>query len=238
LSLAQLAARVKRPRSAVYRVVIDERIARLSRRKAKFIDDPLYHQRDAVDVIEQIAAQEPLASIGGAEERRIPRDLPPYLQDLYRTPLLTPPQERALFLKFNFHKYQFVIARRRLEPQFARARDLNVLEGHLCAAVDTKNAIVRANLRLVVSIARKHLRANLSLMELISDGNLTLMRAVEGFDIHKGHRFSTYATLALMKGFARSVPTMQAAAHSIASTTLANSDRARSTFVAQHRGSA
>jgi RNA polymerase sigma factor (sigma-70 family) len=52
------------------------------------------------------------------------------------------------------------------------------------------------------------LRAGLNLMELISDGNITLMRAVEGFDIHKGHRFSTYATLALMKGFARSVPMM------------------------------
>ena len=48
-------------------------------------------------------------------------------------------------------------------------------------------------------------------MELISDGNITLMRAVESFDIHKGNRFSTYATLALMKGFARSVPMMQAA---------------------------
>ena len=47
-------------------------------------------------------------------------------------------------------------------------------------------------------------------MELISDGNLTLMRAVDSFDVHKGNRFSTYATLSLMKGFARSVPQMQA----------------------------
>ena len=42
-------------------------------------------------------------------------------------------------------------------------------------------------------------------------GNLILMRAVDGFDIHRGHRFSTYATLALMKGFARAVPQMLAA---------------------------
>jgi RNA polymerase sigma factor (sigma-70 family) len=83
------------------------------------------------------------------------------------------------------------------------------MESHLAAATDTKNAIVRANLRLVVSVARKHLRPGLNLMELISDGNITLMRAVEGFDIHKGYRFSTYATLALMKGFARSVPLMR-----------------------------
>src|SRR5262249_38814077 len=112
--------------------------------------------------------------------------------------------------EFNFHKYQFVQARRKLDPQFARAGDLDVLEKHLHNAIETKNAIVRANLRLVVSVARKHVRAGLNLMELISDGNITLMRAVEGFDIHRGYRFSTYATLALMKGFARSVPEMQA----------------------------
>jgi RNA polymerase primary sigma factor len=60
-------------------------------------------------------------------------------------------------------------------------------------------------------VARKHLRTGLSLMELVSDGNITLMRAVESFDIHRGYRFSTYATLALVKGFARSVPLMLAA---------------------------
>jgi RNA polymerase primary sigma factor/RNA polymerase sigma factor len=47
-------------------------------------------------------------------------------------------------------------------------------------------------------------------MELISDGNLTLIRAVDSFDTHKGNRFSTYATFALMKGFARSVSEMLA----------------------------
>lgn len=211
LGIALLARRAGRPRSAIYRVVLDERIERIGRRKAKFIDDPLYHQDDAAEVIAQIVSQEDLSAEARAEDHRVPRDLPPYLQDLYRTPLLTPARERALFLKFNFHKFQFVSARRRLEPQFAKLRDLQVLEGHLQSASETKNAILRANLRLVVSVARKHLRPGISLMELISDGNITLMRAVEGFDVHRGNRFSTYATLALMKGFARSVPQMLAA---------------------------
>jgi RNA polymerase sigma factor (sigma-70 family) len=210
IPLSVLARRACRGRSAVYRVVVDERIERLTRRKIKFIDDPLYHQDGAASVIEQIASQEELFSSPAPDEGRIPRDLPPYLQDLYRTPLLSAARERALFLKFNFHKFQFVAARRKLEPQFARLRDLAVLEERLKNATDTKNAILRANLRLVVSVSRKHLRPGLSLMELISDGNMTLMRAVEGFDIHRGNRFSTYATLALMKGFARSVPQMQA----------------------------
>lgn len=210
LSLQSLAKRVCRTRTAIYRVIIEERLSRVAQRKVKFIDDPLYHEADAAEAVEAIASQEELSATSAkdVEASRVPRDLPPYLADLYRTPLLTPNRERALFLKFNFHKFQFVQARRELEPQFARAADLNLLEGHLRRAIVVKNQIVQANLRLVVSVARKHLRPGLSLMELISDGNLTLMRAVEGFDPHRGYRFSTYATLALMKGFARSVPQM------------------------------
>lgn len=211
LAIRDLSRRVCRQRSAVYRVLIDERLEKLNRRKTKFIDDPLYHQPDAEAVVGQIASAELLEAPADREANRVPKDLPPYLAELYRTALLSPAKERALFLKFNFHKWQFVSARRQVEPQSIRVRDLNRMEGFWRKAVDTKNAIVRANLRLVVSIARKHLRPGLSLMELVSDGNITLMRAVESFDTHRGNRFSTYASLALMKGFARSVPLMLAA---------------------------
>jgi RNA polymerase primary sigma factor len=208
LTIRKLARRAGRPRSAIYRLLLNERIERLSRRKMRFIDDPLYHEADARQIVAEIAGAQDLGLRPPIEESRIPRDLPPYLQSLYRTPLLTPAHERSLFLEFNFHKFQFVMARRRLDPQFARSRDLKVMEEHARLANEVKNRIVQANLRLVVSIARKHLRRNLSLMELISDGNITLMRAIESFDTHKGNRFSTYATLSLMKGFARSVPVM------------------------------
>ncbi len=214
LTIESIAKRSCRPRQAVYRAVLEERVAKLNKRKVKFIDDPLYHQDDADDAVAAILTQQDVMGGGGrGEESRVPRDLPAYLQDLYRTPLLSPPRERALFIAFNYHKYRFVAARRRLEPEFARAKDLAELEGHLRRATELKNQIVQANLRLVVSVARKHLRPALSLMELISDGNITLMRAVEGFDVHKGNRFSTYATFALMKGFARSVPEMLAGRH-------------------------
>lgn len=210
-SLRSLARRFSVSRAGVYRVLLDERVAKLARRKGKFIDDPLYHLDDADDVIAGLAKLDGALSDSASTDARMPRDLPPYLQALYRTPLLSVAQERALFLKFNYHKFRFATARRRLDPQLARARELKVLEGHLTAATETKNAIVRANLRLVISVARKHLRNGLSIMELASDGNITLMRAVESFDVHHGHKFSTYATLALMKGFARSVPAMQSA---------------------------
>jgi RNA polymerase sigma factor (sigma-70 family) len=208
VTIRDLAHRSSRPRTAIYRIILEERLRKINRRKTQFIDDPLYHQPDAANAIETIVMQEDLGDRRKPEDHRVPRDIPPYLQNLYRVPLLSAARERALFLKLNFHRYQFVQARRRLDPQFVRSRDLNVLEGHLRQASETKNAIVSANLRLIVSVARKHMRPGLNLMELISDGNLTLIRAVDSFDIHKGNRFSTYATLSLMKGFARSVSVM------------------------------
>ncbi|MEA2735140.1 MAG: polymerase primary sigma factor [Humisphaera sp.] len=216
-TIKTLAKRSCRPRSAIYRLLLDERIAKLNRRKVKFIDDELYHQSDADMVVETLAKEHETidvsprpakSSTSFTDELRMPRDVPSAIASLCSAPLLTPARERALFLKFNYHKMRFVSARRRLEPDFARVRDLNVLEGHLRRAGETKNLIVRSNLRLVVSIARKHLRPGLSLMELVSDGTMTLMRAIESFDVHRGNKFSTYATLALMKGFARSVPQM------------------------------
>jgi RNA polymerase primary sigma factor len=211
--IATIALRTCHGKTAVQRAIVEERLGHLLRRKVRFIDDPLYHQPDAAEVIDQIVSQEELPAVAKTEETRIPRDLPPYLQDLYRTPLLTRGRERALFLKLNFHKYHFVMARRKTEPQFARLIDLKRLESIRRRIVEAKNQIVRANLRLVVSVARKHLRPGLSLMELISEGNVTLIRAVDSFDIHKGNRFSTYATFALMKGLARSVPEMLSRGH-------------------------
>jgi RNA polymerase sigma factor (sigma-70 family) len=207
LSLRRIAKRLCRPRVAVYRVLMEERIARLNRKKVKFIDDPLYHSPHAAEAIEEIVRQDPVEVL--RDQPRIPKGLPPYLEALYRTPLLGPQRERALFLKFNYYKFRFVRARRQMDVQFARSRDLDVMERHLRHAQQVKNQIVQANLRLVVSVARRHWRPGLDLMELVSDGNIILMRAAESFDTHRGNRFSTYATLALMKGFARGVSRTQ-----------------------------
>lgn len=218
LGLGVLARRLCQPRSAIYRVVLEDRISRFSKHKIKFMDDPLYHQPQAESIIDQIVDQHELAGPANREDARVPRDLPFELQGLYQTPLLTPSKERALFLKFNYHKFEFVTLRRHLEPELARARDVNLLESHLHKATATKNRIVRANLRLVASVARRHLRTGITLSELMSDGTITVMRAVEGFDLHTGNRFSTYATLALMKGFARSVPAALNARHGAGAT--------------------
>jgi RNA polymerase primary sigma factor len=69
-----------------------------------------------------------------------------------------------------------------------------------------KNQIARANLRLVVSIAKRHVTPDQNFFELVSDGNVSLLRAIEKFDYARGNKFSTYASWAIMKNFARTIP--------------------------------
>jgi RNA polymerase sigma factor (sigma-70 family) len=200
-----LAKRFQRTRTSMYRVINEERARQL-------LDQPLdslYHE----SFDDKSKEAEILGPMPGAEEyearrrdMRAPRDVPPELASLYELPLLNKEQEQHLFRKMNFLKHKAKKLRERLDPARARIQDLKRIEELQEQATDIKDHLISCNMRLVVAIAKRHSGQTDNFFELLSDGNMSLIRAVEKFDFSRGNKFSTYASWAIMKNFARSIP--------------------------------
>ncbi|MDJ0496604.1 MAG: RNA polymerase sigma factor RpoD [Acidimicrobiia bacterium] len=116
-----------------------------------------------------------------------------YLQEIGRYPLLTPQQEVELAMQMEAGER----ASEKLEGDAGSelpVAERVILQRAARTADRSRKRLVEANLRLVVSIAKKYVGRGLSLLDLIQEGNLGLIRAVEKFDYRKGFKFSTYAT--------------------------------------------
>ncbi len=116
-----------------------------------------------------------------------------YLQEIGRYPLLTPQQEVELAMQMEAGGR----ASEKLQGEDSAelpVADRVILQRSARNADRARKRLVEANLRLVVSIAKKYVGRGLSLLDLIQEGNLGLIRAVEKFDYRKGFKFSTYAT--------------------------------------------
>jgi RNA polymerase primary sigma factor len=106
-------------------------------------------------------------------------------------------QEAHLFRKMNFLKYRANQIEEQLDPVWPNLGHLDEIGQLRCEAQALKYRIMQTYLRLVVSIAKTHAKVGYDLAECVSDGNLALIMAVDGFDFAKGNRFSTYATRAI-----------------------------------------
>ena len=202
-----LAKRFCRTRSSIYRIITEERGRELLTESIEYIPSPEFERPDADPIILGSRAAE--SARMGEEERRPspPKGLPIYLKNLYKTGLLTKDEEQAFFRRYNYLKFKAAKVQQRLRgSRVLRADDLRDLEHLIEESNRLKNRLIQSNLRLVVNIAKRHAGPQSNLFELISDGNLSLMRAVDKFDYRRGFKFSTYASWAIMKNFARSVP--------------------------------
>ena len=122
------------------------------------------------------------------KKARLPSGLPPYLASLYEVPLLTREQEAHLFRKMNYLKYKASELREGLDPARPKSSLMDQIERLYEEVVATKNQIVRANLRLVVSIAKRHVGPAENFFELVSDGNMSLIRAVGEVRLRPGQQ--------------------------------------------------
>jgi RNA polymerase primary sigma factor len=136
---------------------------------------------------------------------RVPRDVPPELKASYEYPLLDREQEYHLFRKMNFLKFKAARLRDMYDTD-GELGGLDEIEGLLNDAAVVREILINANMRLVVSIAKRYSARTDNFFELVSDGTMALVRAVEKFDCHRGFKLSTYASWAIMKGFARTIP--------------------------------
>ncbi len=192
-------------RTSVYRVIGEMRFRKVAELPLEYIPSEEFGRIHSERQEQEVLAPTPPSELPVRKMRR-PADLPPYLASLYETPLLTRRQEVHLFRKMNYLKYKAARLRADLDPQRPNAALMDRVEDLYRQSVAAKNEIIRANLRLVVSIAKRRLRNAGDFFDLVSDGNMSLIRAVEKFDYGRGFKFSTYATWAIVKNFARTIP--------------------------------
>ncbi|MBV8198210.1 MAG: RNA polymerase sigma factor RpoD [Candidatus Eremiobacteraeota bacterium] len=115
-----------------------------------------------------------------------------YLKEIGRVPLLSMEQEKSLAMRIEAGE---------LEAQRDGTADWRIVDG----GEEAKRQLTEANLRLVVSIAKKYVGRGMLFLDLIQEGNLGLIRAVEKFDYRKGYKFSTYATWWIRQAITRAL---------------------------------
>jgi len=188
----QLARIYGRSESSIYRLVNQTRQDRW--RTAEI--EPIYsHEFDLPFAEEKIL-----------NESRFSLELRPQTDHLQT---LQPVQERALFRAYNYLKWKQDRLRKPLldnPDTLLSVHVLDELDELHARANEIKGKLILANQALVISIAKRHLAGALTLDELVSEGLVPLMKAVEKFDYTRGFKFSTYASWAVMKHFARAVP--------------------------------
>ncbi|PWW23481.1 RNA polymerase RpoS-like sigma 38 subunit [Geodermatophilus normandii] len=124
-----------------------------------------------------------------------------YLRDISRYALLTAEEERSLATEIEVG----VLARERLQSVRLAPRDARLLKQLVTCGDEAFERMVNSNLRLVVSLARRYSGRGMPLLDLINEGNLGLVRAVQKFDHSKGFKFSTYATWWIRQAITRAM---------------------------------
>ncbi len=124
-----------------------------------------------------------------------------YLKEISNIPLLTAEEEVDLARRLERGR----AARRRLTRSTHNQRDRERLERQCWDGEQARKHLIQANSRLVISMAKKYMGQGVPFLDLIQEGNLGLMKAVEKFDYRRGYKFSTYATWWIRQAITRAI---------------------------------
>ncbi|MEA2524262.1 MAG: polymerase primary sigma factor [Thermomicrobiales bacterium] len=144
--------------------------------------------------VERAEAAEPL-SVGASDSVRL------YLQEIGETDLLTMQEEVWLSKRMERGK----LAEQRLALVGLTSEELSETEADKLDGDRARAHLIQANLRLVVSVAKKYVGRGLSFLDLIQEGNIGLMKATDKFDYTRGYKFSTYATWWIRQAITRAI---------------------------------
>ena len=142
--------------------------------------------------------------VGPIKSTKVPA-LPPYLARLCEAKLLTSDDEKSLFLRMNYLRYRADELRSKVDLNSIDCWNIRRVKGLLRAADWHRDFIVKSNVRLVISIVKKFVNPQNGFDDLLSDGIVALIRAVDKFDVGLGFRFSTYATQVVRRNAYRRV---------------------------------
>ena len=179
-------------------IAMQQRARRLLRQEVAFVPNAQF----GAEIARERAAG-PQVTLPGATTA--PRGLPGHLARMCETELLTPDAERQLFRRMNYLKFRANSLRCGLSPDWPDANAVVAVERLLAEAETIREHLIRANLRLAISIVKRFVTPQHSFDELLSDGTCALMQAVEKFDFDRGFRFSTYAYRAITCNLYRTI---------------------------------
>ena len=174
----------------------------LAEMRVKIVDDGSLAAEEEEEESEGETAEEPTARVVSDVPAEIGSDpVRMYLREIGRVPLLTSSDE--LRLSNQMHKGE--LARQAMRRAKLSAKAKTKYEQEIQNAEVARQSLAEANLRLVVSVAKRYIGRGMSLLDLIQEGNIGLLRAVERFDYSKGFKFSTYATWWIRQAITRAI---------------------------------
>jgi RNA polymerase sigma factor (sigma-70 family) len=164
-----------------------------------FMDSPLFKEKDAEQQL-----------FGQSDEPQLPMTSwyqptrEDGLEDITSAPtLMKAAEERAMFYRFNYAKFKLTGLQKQVKKDGLTKETAKLLVEWHRRSEHYREYLTRTNLALVLAMAKRTRLGDIDFAEIVSEGNMALLRAVEKFNVDRGFKFSTYACRAILKAFSR-----------------------------------